>query len=76
MNTHEANELQPNTLVRWLPPQGMREDPYEGAARREGPENIRVVWNDLAEPDTVIRITDRRMLTAIEICVPKTENDL
>ena len=76
MTTHQALELQPSTLVEWLPPKGHKNGSYPGVATPIDGEQIRIKWDDFAEPDSTIRRNDRRLLASIEICNPKTEMDL
>ncbi len=76
MTTHEVIELQPHTLVKWLPPEGVVPGEYAGIARLESDDCIRIVWNDIAEPDSIINRMDRRMLASICICNPTKEGDL
>lgn len=76
MTTHEALELQPYTLVHWLPPEGINPGDYSGVAQKSNDSTIRVVWDDLAEPDSIISKNDRRMLAAVAITVHKTDANL
>lgn len=76
MTTHEAIALQPQTIVRWIPPKGYVPGNYSGIASPTTNNNIRIVWDDIAEPDTLIYSTDRRMLASLEICEPTTEQNL
>lgn len=73
MTTHDALNLMPHTAIfhRWHKnPDGQH---ATGVASPEGPAHARVVWDDLAECDSLIANTDRVMLAAIEIAEPKSE---
>lgn len=76
MTTHDALSLQPGTLVRWLPPAGVVPGTYTGVARKDGDRHIRIVWDDLAEADSLIMDSDRRILSSFEIYEPKTDANL
>ena len=76
MTTHEAQSLAPNTLVFHSHKNSSLKQLLEGAASPEHPGQIRIIWHSIGEADSIIRITDRVMLSSIKIVDATTENDL
>ena len=76
MNTHEARTLRPSTRVHWLPPKGVDAPQKEGNAFPNEFEMLRIAWDDIGEPDSLVRFEDRLMLLAIIISEPVQEGDL
>ena len=75
MTTHEAMALAPGTLVRWIPPAGHVPGNYIGVASPELDKLLRIVWDDLAEPDSIISQQDRRSLASFQIVVSMPDPD-
>lgn len=76
MTTHEALALQPSTLVNWIPPKLADAQSFTGVANLKPNAYVRVIWDEIGEPDSIVHTSDRRMLAAIEILQPKTEQEL
>ena len=67
MTTHEARTLRPYTAVYFVNATTTDIVHLDGVARPNPDASIRVVWNDLAHPDSVVRVTDDVLLSTIHI---------
>lgn len=76
MTTHEALALQPATFVTWIPPKLAGAQSFTGVASLKPNDYVRVIWDEIGEPDSIVHTSDRRMLAAIKILEPVTEQDL
>lgn len=76
MTTHDAMKLQPATLVEWKAPEGYVSLNQFGRAHPQELGLIRIIWDEPAEPDSLLRVHDRRSLAAIKIVeVEEDENE-
>lgn len=73
MTTHDAMRLQPNTPVHWLNPSSPEAPPLHGLATLDEKTNVRIVWNDTVQPDSLVPSSDRIMLAAVHITAPRPE---
>lgn len=73
MTTHEATALQPSTPIHHNYLKHPNEATITGKASPDLHQTIRVVWDDLAEPDSLLFLTDRLSLAAIAIDHPAAE---
>ena len=76
MTSHDALKLKPKTLVRWIPPKGSDSQAMLGSATMIPPTLVVVVWEDIAEPNTRLNVSDRLMLAAVEILEPIRDDQL
>ena len=67
MTTHEATALQPSTLIHHAVFKDAAGNNLAGVARLDAHDKIRIVWDDLAEPNTVLMAQDRIALASIII---------
>lgn len=73
MTTHEALELKHETPVYFVIPVPSENPTIQGLASLEQPNHIRVIWPGTHEPDSLIRVTDRLLLSSIIISEPPEE---
>ena len=73
MTTHEAIALQPITPIHHAYLKQEDKLTLTGKASPEHPLSIRVIWDNLAESDSVIQVSDRMSLAAIAIDHPTAE---
>lgn len=65
MTTHEALSLLPNTLVHFKFLIDENGPPATGTASPVEHNQIRVKWDDLVEPDSIVSTFDRMLLATI-----------
>lgn len=70
MNSHEALMMQPKTRIQWTPPPAWHRPILHGSAYLDTNLAIRIEWDDMAEPDSIINISDRRGLAYFIIETP------
>ena len=73
MTTHEAMELQPHTRVHAIWGADSHDKYPTGIASPEDNRMIRIIWDDLAEPDSVVSVMDRMLLASVAITEPVEE---
>lgn len=73
MTTHEAMALHPNTQIRHAHLRDPDDNYLTGVAHPMEQRYIRIVWDDLAESDSVINKADRLILDSIVLLDPIKE---